>query len=245
MPRAPWIAMMCPLTACSFLTAAGDGGTASIHKKHAWVDVGGMAVAEVACFIGIVAWNGPDAFAPVQDDPTSWSPGERDSTIAKGQTAATLGCTGAVIFMASAIFGHHYAGQNDGDDTNSGGWDPQAAAAVGAAFANGFLGARQQTTYTPPVYTAPVYTPPLVRATPLGRACTSDFGCGAGFACVKPNYSGQGTCLKSVDDVGVPTFDGPSLDSVGPKLPDPHDCDFDTDCPAGFRCEPKSGACVR
>lgn len=232
------------LGACSFLTAAGNG-TTEIHKRHEYVDLAGMLVSEAVCFVGIVAWQSPDAFAPVQDDPNSWAPGDRDSTIVKGATAAQIGCTAAVGFMVSGLYGRHYANQNDGDDQGGGGnWDPSGAAAVGAAFANGFLGARQQTIQQAPTYAPPQPVAPLVTR-PSSDECSSDFSCGVGYVCVKANFASRGRCAKAVDDVGVPTYQTPSLDSVGPKMPDPHDCDFDMDCPVGFRCEPKSGACIK
>lgn len=81
------------------------------------------------------------------------------------------------------------------------------------------------------------------RTTPGG--CASDFACGAGYRCVKPNYSATGTCARAVDAQGVPTFQPSSTGSVGPKLPSKGDCSFDTDCSPGFRCDTASGACVR
>jgi hypothetical protein len=217
------------LSACSFLTAAGKGSE-EVHRRHEYIDLGGMLAAEAVCLVGVVAWQSPDAFAPVQDDPTSWAPGDRASTVAKGETAATLGCTSAVLFMASAIYGRHFANENDGDE-GAPSFDP-GLAAMGGAFAGGFLAAQRQTSSA-------------CSDEVVGRTCKSDFNCGIGYTCVKANYAYEGRCAQVVDSTGVPTFNAPDPDSVGPKMPDPHDCDFDTDCPVGFRCEPKSGACFK
>jgi hypothetical protein len=75
--------------------------------------------------------------------------------------------------------------------------------------------------------------------------CSSDFDCGIGYKCVKPPFESYGTCMKKVDEYGLPTLDLPSLDSVGPNMNISGDCDFDTDCPIGFRCDRKYKACVR
>ena len=74
-------------------------------------------------------------------------------------------------------------------------------------------------------------------------ACYSDFDCGIGYKCVKSPYNSEGTCMKSVDEYGVQQFDMPSLDSIGPKMDD--GCEFDTDCPIGFRCDRHYKECVR
>jgi len=75
--------------------------------------------------------------------------------------------------------------------------------------------------------------------------CSSDFSCGIGNRCVKDNFSSQGFCAKAVNAYGVQTFDLPSTESVMMKMPDDADCHFDTECPVGFRCHAKSGACLR
>jgi len=77
------------------------------------------------------------------------------------------------------------------------------------------------------------------------KECSSDFGCGPGFRCVKPNYSSLGTCMRLVDGYGVNQFSTPRSNSTGPKMPAATDCRFDTDCPPTFRCDQRSGACVR
>lgn len=75
--------------------------------------------------------------------------------------------------------------------------------------------------------------------------CNSDFECGIGYRCVKAPLQSSGTCMKSVDEYGTPTYDLPSTDSVGPNMKIEGDCDFDTDCPIGFRCHQKYKACVK
>jgi hypothetical protein len=77
------------------------------------------------------------------------------------------------------------------------------------------------------------------------RHCSSDIDCGIGNACVKPNFSAQGTCARTVDEHGLPLFTLPNMDSVFTKFPGEDDCRFDTDCPFGFRCSSSSGACFR
>ena len=80
----------------------------------------------------------------------------------------------------------------------------------------------------------------------LSGECSSDFSCGSGYSCVKPNYSSSGTCMRAVDSTGVPTFKAPRTDSIGPNLPSGSDCNsLGHSCPAGFRCDGSSGACVR
>jgi len=80
----------------------------------------------------------------------------------------------------------------------------------------------------------------------LGDAgCSSDFSCGIGYKCVKAPFQSSGTCMKVVDEYGLPTYDMPSTDSIGPNMNTEGDCDFDTDCPIGFRCHRKYKVCVK
>lgn len=75
--------------------------------------------------------------------------------------------------------------------------------------------------------------------------CSNDFQCGIGRTCVKENYRSSGVCARAVDDFGLPTYRMPRLDSVNVKLPEESDCQFDTDCPIGFRCYAAAGACLK
>lgn len=78
--------------------------------------------------------------------------------------------------------------------------------------------------------------------------CTSDFQCGPGRVCVKPQggFSLTGLCGTLVDEYGVPTYTVPA------PTPGPHSitaCNFDLDCPMGFKCKKAgsdmSGVCIR
>jgi hypothetical protein len=75
--------------------------------------------------------------------------------------------------------------------------------------------------------------------------CSSDYDCGFGNRCVKPNFSSQGTCMRSVNEYGGPSTDAPRPESVMPKFPNQQDCTTFADCPMGFHCDWSSGACVR
>lgn len=110
---------------------------------------------------------------------------------------------------------------------------------VGETIGAGFS-ASAQTASPPPTYSA---APASEAAGDDG--CSSDFSCGIGRRCVKKNFSSRGVCMKTVDESGVRTYQQPSVDSVGPKMPSKGDCQFSTDCPAGFRCDAKSGACTK
>lgn len=110
------------------------------------------------------------------------------------------------------------------------------ASAVSAA-AQAMAASRQSTAATPPM----IYG----GAPRAAGACTSDFSCGIGWRCVKNNFAGHGFCARAVDAYGGPTFELPRTESVMIKVPDDADCTFDTDCPVGFRCDAKSGACLR
>jgi hypothetical protein len=77
------------------------------------------------------------------------------------------------------------------------------------------------------------------------KSCSSDYNCGVGYTCVKANYASSGFCAQSVNSFGTPTFDLPKMESVLVKMPSAADCNFDTDCPIGFRCNVRSGACLR
>jgi hypothetical protein len=86
----------------------------------------------------------------------------------------------------------------------------------------------------------------LPRQEPERRTCSSDYSCGEmGLVCVKPNYSSEGVCMRSVNNFGVQQYDLPRTNSVLPKFPRRTDCHFDLDCPIGFRCDLSSGACLK
>jgi len=75
--------------------------------------------------------------------------------------------------------------------------------------------------------------------------CSSDFDCGIGKKCVKAPLQTYGTCMKEVDEYGIPTLRMPSIDSVGPNMNMEGDCYYDTDCPIGFKCNRKYKVCVK
>lgn len=75
--------------------------------------------------------------------------------------------------------------------------------------------------------------------------CSSDFSCGIGKKCVKNYYSSSGVCMNAVNEYGVPSVKLPDLNSVGPNMPSKKSCTLGTSCPVGFRCDLKSGVCIR
>lgn len=72
------------------------------------------------------------------------------------------------------------------------------------------------------------------------QECTSDFSCRFGEKCVKAPYKFTGYCAKVVDQYGLPKFAPPDADSIGPG--EDKGCQFDTECPIGFRCAKEPGA---
>jgi hypothetical protein len=80
--------------------------------------------------------------------------------------------------------------------------------------------------------------------TTTANVCSSDYGCGPGYACVKPNFSSTGTCMRAVNADGLPAY-GPRIESVNVKVPQSTDCRSAADCPALFHCDLASGACLR
>jgi len=64
--------------------------------------------------------------------------------------------------------------------------------------------------------------------------CMSDSDCRFGKVCVKKPFSSNGVCIKEVDEYGVQQYNSPRLESIMPRMNN-DGCDFDTDCPIGFR----------
>lgn len=106
--------------------------------------------------------------------------------------------------------------------------------AIGAALQSMSRSTTNRTTTSPSVYRGTTQS-----------GCSSDFTCGIGYTCVKANFSATGYCAKAVNEYGVQTFEAPRTESVLPKLPVGTDCQGLMDCPAGFTCDLKSGACLR
>lgn len=75
------------------------------------------------------------------------------------------------------------------------------------------------------------------------NGCSSDFGCGIGYRCVKHAFEISGTCMQEVDSMGLPTYGTPRSSSLDVKTK--NQCMFSTDCPIGFACDPTYGACVK
>ena len=74
-------------------------------------------------------------------------------------------------------------------------------------------------------------------------SCFSDFDCGIGYKCVKAPFQTSGTCMKSVDEFGVPKYDLPRVESIFPRTEG--DFDFDIDCPIGFYCDRYFKVCIK
>lgn len=77
------------------------------------------------------------------------------------------------------------------------------------------------------------------------KECSSDFSCGIGYKCVKAPLKNRGVCMRSVDEYGLRQYSGPNTNSVGPNLNLDGQCQFDTDCPIGFKCDLSYKACVK
>jgi len=75
-------------------------------------------------------------------------------------------------------------------------------------------------------------------------ACTSDYSCGVGYACVKEPYKTRGECMKTVNEYGLQTFELPRNSSVGPRMSG-DSCTFVTDCPIGFSCDRELRVCIK
>lgn len=77
----------------------------------------------------------------------------------------------------------------------------------------------------------------------IAKSCTSDFSCGMGYQCVKEPFKMSGVCMKTVNNYGVQTYNSPSTNSVGVKTSG--SCNFNTDCPVGFKCDRNYKECVK
>jgi len=76
-------------------------------------------------------------------------------------------------------------------------------------------------------------------------ACSSDFNCGIGYSCVKKPFQSEGLCMKNVDENGIQQYNMPSSNSIGPNMDTDGQCNFDTDCPIGFRCNSEYKVCIK
>lgn len=74
-------------------------------------------------------------------------------------------------------------------------------------------------------------------------ACNSDYDCGYGNKCIKPqgSYSLTGTCVSPTDQYGNKDYNSNRTwgKSYGPKAIS--SCRFSTDCEYGYKCLIESG----
>ncbi len=77
----------------------------------------------------------------------------------------------------------------------------------------------------------------------ISKSCSSDFSCGMGYTCVKQPFKMSGTCMKTVNNYGVRTYNSPSTNSIGVKTSG--SCTFNTDCSIGFKCDRKYKECIK
>lgn len=76
--------------------------------------------------------------------------------------------------------------------------------------------------------------------------CRSDYECSSGLKCIKAPLNSTGVCLQPVNEFGTPSY--PSLPNPNSVLPNYNltgQCQFDTDCSIGFKCDTKLKACVK
>lgn len=211
---------------CSF--AVGAKNPRDVREKHEIADVVVSGITGFGCALAVIAWASPDSYAP--DDGSTWTEQDREDTKATGQLWTPIACTVALGFVASGLYGH-FAKR---------GSEPSNEVPATVILTGAMAGAAA--TSPPPPSGAASATP---ATTPASKTCTSDFTCGVGYTCVKKQFASSGFCAKSVDEMGVQTFETPSTDSVGPKLPERTDCQYVTDCPVGFRCDLATGACLK
>lgn len=97
--------------------------------------------------------------------------------------------------------------------------------------------------YSPPAQT---YKPPVQTyqtVTQIDSGCTSDFSCGSGHICVKAPFKSSGACMKTVDAFNLPVYNSPRPGSI--NINTHGQCQFNTDCPIGFKCDDNYKACVK
>lgn len=130
------------------------------------------------------------------------------------------------------------------------------APTLGCALAGGTCGAsppssapsyqRSEPRASSPPRSVQTYRPdPSTPAVLDEKQCTSDYSCGIGFTCVKAPMMGNGVCMKSVNEYGTQQYNLPHSESIGPNMDLDGECQFDTQCPVGFRCDTKFKACVK
>jgi hypothetical protein len=84
-------------------------------------------------------------------------------------------------------------------------------------------------------------TPSFQQAT----GCSNDYQCGTGMKCIKAPLSSTGVCLKPVNEFGFPQQTTPDPNSVFPNMNLSGQCQFDTDCSIGFKCDRKLKVCTK
>lgn len=77
---------------------------------------------------------------------------------------------------------------------------------------------------------------------PTQQKCSSDYDCGFGSHCAKPDYQAVGICMKTVDENGLQQYKSPRPDSVWVGK---GQCSSDADCTGNFRCDSQYNACVK
>ena len=72
--------------------------------------------------------------------------------------------------------------------------------------------------------------------------CSSNWDCQSGLYCLKAPGSHQGACVQSVNRFGSPTLERPTNNFLDKGV---KQCNYDLDCPIGFRCHDQLKACVK
>lgn len=105
---------------------------------------------------------------------------------------------------------------------------------------------QQQTSSIAPVNSKPVQVvQPLYSAPSTTSGCVSDFECGGTLKCVKPPMSSTGQCVQPVNSIGVPVNTLPNPASSLPNLNIQGQCQFNTQCSVGFKCDQNLKVCVK